>query len=162
MTSPEIDKLSRKKSIVAKAEETKVNFFSQGDLYNEDEQGEDHKIIENKVDPLEWNKEIDRVYSQLVKIEQEVEILKKQGSSESSDFEECQRHLECIIEMCHDIKQSSHFDVRKVFARSVETLDDEMALIRKHEIRINKQNSKKIQDLGQITVNKKKLATELR
>ena len=28
MTSPEIEKLSRKKSVVAKAEETKINFFS--------------------------------------------------------------------------------------------------------------------------------------
>jgi len=41
-----------------------------------------------------------------VKIEQEVEILKKQGSDD--EFIEFRRHLELIIEMCHDIRDSSH------------------------------------------------------
>jgi hypothetical protein len=50
----------------------------------------------------------------LDKIENEVDILKKQGG-DNSDFEEYLRHLELIVEMCHDIKQSSHIDVRKVF-----------------------------------------------
>ena len=37
-----------------------------------------------------------------------------------------------------------------------------MQFIRKNEIRINKQNEKAIINLGKITVQKKKLATELR
>ena len=70
----------KKKSVVGRAEETKVNFFDPNENiehYNMDEQEEDHQIIETKIDPLEWNKEIDRVYRDLVKIEQDIEILKK-------------------------------------------------------------------------------------
>jgi len=52
------------------AEETKVNFFDpKMGLYNEDEPQQDHQILETKIDPLEWNKEIDRVYKDLTKIE---------------------------------------------------------------------------------------------
>ena len=38
---------------------------------------EDHQIIETKIDPLEWNKEVEAVFRDLVKIEQEIEIMKK-------------------------------------------------------------------------------------
>jgi len=110
-------------------QETKVNFFNpkgQIGLDNEDQTlQEDIMILETKIDPLEWNKEIDRVYRDLNKIEQDVEILKKQGGAgDHSDFEEYLRHLELIIEMCHDIKQSSHHEVRKVFQRSAENLEE--------------------------------------
>ena len=71
-------------------------------------------MIETKIDPLEWNKEIDRVYNTLDKIEQEVDLLKTQGG-ENSEFDEYLRHFELIIEMCRDIKQASHHDVRKCF-----------------------------------------------
>lgn len=111
---------------------------------------------------MEWNKEIDRVYRDLVKIEEEIEILKKQGGDTSSDFDEFRRHVELIIEMCNDIKQSSHHEVRKVFSHSIESLENDLQFIRKNEIRINRQNEKSINHLGQLTQDKKKLATELR
>jgi len=50
--------------------------------------------------------------------------------------------------MCNDIRQSSHHQVRKVFASSAEKLEDDLSFIRKNEIRINKQNEKAINDLG--------------
>jgi hypothetical protein len=40
--------------------------------------------------------------------------------------------------MCRDIKGASHHEVRKVFAQAGESLEDELAFIRKNEIRINK------------------------
>lgn len=110
-------------------EETKVNFFSleeQKGLYDLGEQEEDQQILETKIDPLEWNKEIDRVYGHLVKIEEELEFLKKQGGDTSNDFDEFRRHIELIIEMCNDIKQSSHHEVRKVFSHSIESLDNDL------------------------------------
>ena len=57
--------------------------------------------------------------------------------------------------MCNDIRQSSHHDVRKVFASSAEQLEEELSFIRKNEIRINKQNEKDITQLGVITQAKK-------
>lgn len=63
------------------------------------------------------------MYRDLVKIDQDVQILKKQGG-DASDFDEYLRHLELIIEMCNDIKTSSHYDVRKVFEKSIETLEN--------------------------------------
>lgn len=85
-------------------------------IKNDSDREEENQIIETKIDPLDWKHEIDRVYRDLVKIEQEVEILKKQGSDD--EFIEFRRHLELIIEMCHDIRDSSHQEVRKVFERS--------------------------------------------
>jgi chromosome segregation ATPase len=113
---------------------------------------------------LEWKQEIDRVYRELVKIEQEVEIARKQGGDGDGNSvgEECRRHIELIVEMCKDIKGASHHEVRKVFAHAGESLEDELAFIRKNEIRINKQNNEKIMQLGQITKKKKSLAQELR
>lgn len=64
--------------------------------------------------------------------------------------------------MCHDIRGSSHHDVRKVFAHAGESLERDMAFIRKNEIRINKQNEDAITHLGSITKKKKELARELR
>ena len=103
---------------------------------------EEDAIIEAKIDPLEWNKEIDRVYKDLVNIEKEIEILKKTGGDNNNDFEDCRRHLELIIEMCHDIKESSHYEVQKVFMHSGEELENQLGIIRKNEIRINNQNEK--------------------
>lgn len=159
-------KMKRSKSIAVKAEETKTNFFDAngGDdrgLYEYDKPEED-LIIEAKIDPLEWNKELDRVYGDLTNIEKDIEILKKSGGDNTNDFEDCRRHIELIIEMCYDIRESSHNDVRKVFAHSAEVLESDMAFIRKHEIRINKQNEDDITHLGEITKKKKELARELR
>ena len=60
---------------------------------------------------------MDKVYGQLTNIEEEIEILKKQGGDLGGAYslnqhEECRRHIELIIEMCQDIKQSSHHEVR--------------------------------------------------
>jgi len=83
--------------------------------------------LETKIDPLEWKQEIDRVYSDLVNIEKDIEVLRKQGDGSSGeDFEDCRRHIELIIEMCNDIRQSSHHEVRKVFGSSAEKLDDDL------------------------------------
>jgi len=101
------------------------------------------------------------VYRDLDKIEQEVDLLKKQGSG-SEEFEEYLRHLELIIEMCKDIRQACHYDVRKVFQASAEALETQMEFIRKNEIRINNQNEKAIKQLGQITQKKKVLVNDLR
>mgnify|MGYP000935225425 CR=1 FL=1 len=95
-------------------------------------------------------------------IEKEIEILKKTGGDNTNDFEDCRRHLELIIEMCHDIKESSHYDVQKVFMHSGEELENQLAIIRKNEIRINNQNEKQITHLGEITKKKKAFAQELR
>ena len=57
-------KMKRSKSIAIKAEGTQMNFFDAGGdrgLYELDKPEED-LIIEAKIDPLEWNKELDRVY----------------------------------------------------------------------------------------------------
>ena len=114
-------KVPRKKGHLA--EETKMNFFDP----QEEQLDEDQKIIETRIDPLEWKQEIDRVYRDLVNLEKDIEILVKQGGSGSIEsFEECRRHIELIIEMCKDIKQSSHHQVRKVFASSGEKLDEDL------------------------------------
>lgn len=42
------------------------------------------------------------------------------------DFEECRRHIDLIIEMCHDIRMSSTHDVRKVFQAASEKLDEDI------------------------------------
>lgn len=68
--------------------------------------------------------------------------MKKQGSDD--EFIEFRRHLELIIEMCHDIRDSSHHEVRKVFERSSQFIEEQLTYIRKNEIRINKQNEKAI------------------
>ncbi len=43
--------------------------------------------------------------------------------------------------MCKDIKNSSGPDVRKVFGRSAEKLEEELGFIRKNEVRINSNNA---------------------
>jgi hypothetical protein len=117
---------SRQNTITGQKRETKVNFFDpkgQIGLDNEDDEPkEEQMIIETKIDPLEWNKEMDRVYNTLDKIEQEVEILKTTGG-DNSEFDEYLRHYELIVEMCREIKQASHLDVRKCFQSSVEMLE---------------------------------------
>lgn len=108
------------------AEETKINFYDPNKNENI-QQEEEKQILETKIDPLEWKQEIDRVYRDLVNIEKEIEVLKRQGDGASGeDFEECRRHIELIIEMCNDIRQSSHHEVRKVFGSSAEKLDDDL------------------------------------
>ena len=66
--------------------------------------------------------------------------MRKQGGDPDADAtgEECRRNIELIVDLCKDIKGASHHEVRKVFAKAGETLEEELAFIRKNEIRINK------------------------
>lgn len=64
--------------------------------------------------------------------------------------------------MCHDIKETSTYDVRKVFQRTGESLDDALDRIRRAEKRINLDNEGAITELNDITRTKKGLAIELR
>ena len=63
-----------------RAEETRVNFFNPSGkdigLYELHKKPEEERILETKIDPLEWKQEIDRVYRDLVNIEKEIEVLK--------------------------------------------------------------------------------------
>lgn len=46
------------------------------------------------------------------------------GKNDYEDFEECRRHIELIIELCRDIRETCHYDVRKVFSKSAEALEE--------------------------------------
>ena len=64
------------------AEETKINFFdpkTRDDDDDEEAKNEekiDNQIIEGKIDPGEWKKEIERVYWELDNIEKDIELNK--------------------------------------------------------------------------------------
>ncbi len=124
---------------------------------------EEDQIIQAKIDPDEWKREVERVYQDLDNIEKDVLLIRQRGTGElSDDIEECRRHIELIIELCTDVKNTCHSDVRKVFAKASELLQEDLAYIRKHEIRINNNNAKDILHLNGITQTKKQLAGELR
>lgn len=131
-------------------EETKVNFFDGSKYNNNDdlydmEKPEDDQIIEAKIDPEEWRKEVDRVYQDLDNIERDIELIKIRGSGDmSEEIEECRRHIELIIDLCKDIKNTCHHDVRKIFAKAAEELEESLSYIRKHEVRINQHNADSI------------------
>lgn len=48
-------------------------------MYDMEEKAEENKIIEARIDPLEWKLEIDRVYKDLNNLEKDIEILIKNG-----------------------------------------------------------------------------------
>jgi hypothetical protein len=98
-------------------------------------------------------KEIDRVYGDLDNIEKDIELNRQRGTlgGNEEDLEQCRRHIELIIDLCKDIKGTCSQDVRKVFARSAEKLEDDLSFIRKNEIRINKNNEAAINQLIKIT-----------
>lgn len=55
--------------------ETKVNFFDPSEYEDHGfDNNEDDQILEAKVDPEEWKKELDRVYVDLVNIDKEIEL----------------------------------------------------------------------------------------
>ena len=56
-----------------------------------------------------------------------------------------------IVDLCKDIKESCHHDVRKVFGKVAEKLEDDLSFIRKHEMRINQHNASAILELNKIT-----------
>jgi hypothetical protein len=85
---------------------------------------------------------MERVYQDLDGIEKDIELSRMRGMGTfTDDIEECRRHIELIIELCTDIKNSSNQDSRKVFARIAEKLEDDLSFIRKNENRINNNNS---------------------
>lgn len=162
--------ISKKNRIINNAEETKINFFDPNVYAKEREEEEemeanqkdqvDHEILEGKIDPGEWKKEIERMYLELDNIEKEIELSRQRGSSGvkgvnigtvDQGVEECRRHIELIIELCTDIKGTCHQDVRKVFAKVAEKLEEDQNFIRKHELRINQNNALAIQELNGIT-----------
>ena len=69
----------------------------------------------------------------------------------SEEIEEHRRHIELILECCREIQNASGYDVRKIFSKVGETLSDQMAKIRKHEMRINRESRDKIEQLNTIT-----------
>ena len=92
------------------------------------------------MDSVEWRAEIERVYHQLVEIERDMEICRGTDTGMGEDIEECRRHVDCIVEMCGDIKMSAGPEVRKVFQRAGECLSSDLQDIREAERRINRQN----------------------
>lgn len=86
----------------------------------------------------------------------------KYMTDEDEDIEEFRRHVDLIIEECHDIKSNSTIDTKHVFQHSIEFLDSQIDYIRKNELRINNNNQTEIQKLNGITTTKKNIATELR
>jgi hypothetical protein len=139
-------------------EETKINFFDPNrfkddDSYYNMEKNEDDQILMGRIDPIEWKAEIDRVYSEMINIEKDMELIKMRGGGlggDDEDIEQCRKHIELIVEMCYEIKQSTGFDTRKVFERSAQFLEEDLGFIRKNELRINKQNSESISKLGEL------------
>jgi len=111
-------------------EETKINFFDPKDYEDRDhleysmEKREEEEIIQGHIDPEEWKKEVEKVGIDLDNIEKDVLLIKSRGGGDFyDDVGECRRHIELIIELCKDIKDTCHQDVRKVFAKSAEALD---------------------------------------
>lgn len=165
---PQGTMISKKNRIQNIAEETKINFFDPNTFERDDNEGRDpkdkdlvdHEILEGKIDPSEWKKELERMYLDLDNIEKEIELSKQRGSGGikgvnlgaiDQGVEECRRHIELIIELCKEIKDTCHHDVRKIFAKAAEKLDDDLNFIRKHELRINKNNGQAILELNGIT-----------
>lgn len=65
-------------------EDTKINFFDASNYQNDDlvydmAKPEDDQIMETKVDPEEWRKEVEKVYKDLDNIERDIELQKTRG-----------------------------------------------------------------------------------
>lgn len=144
-------------------EETKINFFDpfvHPDDYQLVKEEED-QILEGKIDPIDWLKELDRVDGELDGIQKEIDLNRLRGT-DFEELEECRRHLELVVDLCREIKDTCGPDVRQVFSRSAETLEEQLSFVRKHEQRINRNNAEAITRLNEITQRKKALAQELR
>ena len=89
--------------MINNVEETKINFFDPSQYRDNDnlpyniEKEEEDQILEGKIDPLEWKKELDRVFGDLDNIEKEIEVNRMRGTSigkfQYDDLEECRRHI---------------------------------------------------------------------
>lgn len=62
------------------------------------------------------------MYGDLDGIEKEVELIRTRGMAGvgNEDFEECRRHIELIVELCIDIRETCHEDGRKIFIKVAE------------------------------------------
>jgi len=80
----------------------------------------------------------------LENIEKDIELNKLRGNSGAyamDDVEECRRHIELIVDLCKDIREACHYDVRRVFGEFAEILEEKLAFIRKNEVKINQNNA---------------------
>ncbi len=103
-------KKTRKINQQVSLEETKSSFYPQGGKYNQDEdKPEEEQILQGKIDPVEWKREMENVYQDMDNIEKEIELIRTRGKNDlTEDFEECRRHIELIIELCKDIQETCH------------------------------------------------------
>ena len=148
------------------AEETKINFFDPHQYEAQEalfEKAEEDQIIEAKTDPVEWHREVENLEGALRAVSKDIELAKERGRGALGDeIEEHRRHVDLIIDLCQDLRRSSHVDTRKVIAKIAEGLTDSLNTIRRHERRINDQHQNQILNLNHITKQKKGLAQELR
>ena len=79
--------VSKKKLVSTQnIEETKINFFNPRQYLDQEEElmydlekKEDEQIIEGKIDPQEWKREIERVYKDLDNIERDLQLIRTRG-----------------------------------------------------------------------------------
>lgn len=77
--------ISKKNRIQNNIEDTKINFFDPNAFKDQEEEEQnnndqvDHQILEGKIDPAEWRKELDRVYLDLDNIEKEIDLNRQRG-----------------------------------------------------------------------------------
>ena len=108
-------------------EETKINFFDPSVYSGQEapyEKPPEDKIIEARIDAVDWRAELDRVYADLVAIEKDTQLAMGYGGGLPDEIEDCRRHYELIEEMCREIRSTVTSDVRKVFQRAGETLEE--------------------------------------
>lgn len=108
-------------------EETKINFFDPSVYSGQEapyEKPPEDQIIEARIDAVDWRAELDRVYADLVAIEKDTQLAMGYGGGLPDEIEDCRRHYELIEEMCREIRSTVTSDVRKVFQRAGETLEE--------------------------------------
>ncbi len=83
--------ISKKNMIRNNVEETKINFFDPNAFRRDEDEEEgqagdavDHQILEGKIDPGEWKKEMERVYQDLDNIEKDIELSRQRGGGPAS------------------------------------------------------------------------------
>ena len=89
------------------------------------ERAEENQMIEARFDSLEWKQEVDAVYGELANIQKDVELAKQRGAGYmTEEIEEHRRHVELILDCCKEIQSSSGYDVRQIFSRVGDTLNE--------------------------------------
>lgn len=75
------------------------------------DKNEEDLIMQGRVEPDEWKKEVERLTVELDNIEKEIELRRTRGidmNSNEQDFEEGRKHIEMIVELCRDIRETCH------------------------------------------------------